>query len=105
MSDTINIIVQEPASLIRVVNTEPSSAIRIGYENVIERVIEEPAYPKSISGFTVTVLQAEHGLTFPKGLRVTDQYGEEVEVKETYLGTTVRIDSNIDLADHLLVIY
>lgn len=66
----------------------------------------EVPFTKVLSGFTDTILQSEHNLLYLRGLRVCDPGGEEVEVKETYPdATSVKIDSNVLLDDHVLTMY
>lgn len=105
MSDVIKIIVQDPPAIIRVINPNLPSSINVISYNVIERVVTEPPYSKILSGFTDSIDQAEHGLTYVRGLRVCKPTGELVDVAETYSGTTVQIDSNILLDNHILTLY
>lgn len=60
---------------------------------------------KALTGTSITVLEAEHGLTMIHGLRVVNSDGETVEVLERVVGTTLTIEANSSLIDHTLILY
>lgn len=105
MSEYVKIIVPLLPDNVKVVLQRQPDHVKVFIENIIERVVEIDPYIKTLSGFTDTINQAEHGLTIIRGLRVNKPTGELVEVAETYSGTTVTIDSNILLDNHTLIIY
>jgi hypothetical protein len=79
--------------------------IEVISDNIIERIIEVTPFTKVLNGLSAVVDQSEHGLSVVRNLRVTKPDGEIVEVQENILGTTVQVDSNISLDDHILFIY
>ncbi len=107
MPDYTKIFVANTPQYVKVFYRNPPDYVKMFFENVIERVIVQTPFTKILSGYTDTVLQAEHGLSHVRGLRVTTPAPgeEEVEVLEKYSGTTVEIFSNVLLDGHLLTIY
>lgn len=105
MSEYVDIIVNAVPDYVDVVVDRLPDYVEVINEQVIERIVEVVPFTKVLSGFTDTIDQAEHGLSVVRGLRVCKPTGELVEVAENYSGTTVRIDSNILLDDHILTLY
>lgn len=101
----IDVIVDEEPIYIDVLSDEEPIYVDVIEENVIERVVTNSPFTKTLSGFTDTIDHDEHGLSVVRGLRVCKPTGEAVELKDTYDGTTVTIESNVLLDDHILTIY
>lgn len=59
----------------------------------------------ALSGLSQTITSAQHNKTQIRGYLVTNPEGEEVSVVFTIQGTTVTIDSTIDLTGHNLLVY
>ena len=80
------------------------------YEIEVEGIIREQTgiipFTKVLTGTSITILEAEHGLTIVRGVRVyKTMTGEIIQTAEIILGTTVIINSNIDLTNYSLMIY
>lgn len=104
MSDPIKILLIPPPAI--KVNVIPPTAIKlIKVGSVINNYNGGYVFTKTLSGFSVSVLQSEHGVANVRGLRVCQPNGELVEVLETYNGNDIQIDSNILLDDHILTIF
>lgn len=61
-------------------------------------------FPKTLSGLSVTILAAEHGLTAISFVTVFDATGAIVSTANTVVGTSVTITSTIDMAGWTAVI-
>lgn len=104
MSDVIKIVITPPPAIkVLVTPPEPIKLIKVG--SVINNYAGGYVFTKTLSGFSVSVLQSEHGVASVRGLRVCKPTGELVEVAETYVGNDIQIDSNILLDDHILTIF
>lgn len=104
MSDPIKIVVTSPAP-IKVLMTPPAPIRIVKVASIINNYSGGYVFTKTLSGFSVSVLQSEHGVVNVRGLRVCKASGELVEVLETYSGNDIQIDSNILLDNHILTIY
>lgn len=104
MSDIIKIVVMQPVPIkLTVTPPTPVRIVKVG--SVINNYNGGYSYTKTLSGYSVSVLQSEHGVVNVRGLRVNKPTGELVEVAETYVGNDIQIDSNVLLDDHILTIF
>lgn len=55
--------------------------------------------------FTVTVLQTEHGLASPIGVLLFMPDGTNVDVDWQISGTTIIMNSNVNLLNHKIIIF
>lgn len=105
MNEYVDIIVNAVPDYVDVVVDRLPDYVEVINEQVIERVVQDPPFTKTLSGFTDTIDQDEHSLSVVRGLRVCNSVGEEIEVKETYNGTTVNIESSLPLDGFTITIY
>lgn len=95
MSETIRIVVMPPG---------PIRLIKMG-TTLVTQTIVLPSYTKVLSGYSVAVLQSEHGIASVHGLMVQKPDGKVVEVAEQIVSNNIQINSNILLDAHTLTIY
>lgn len=103
MSDIIEILIESELVLIEILEP-PSEQIELFNQEVIQIVVPG-TFTKVLSGLSDSIDEIEHGLSVVRGIRVCDPDGNLTEVKETYIGTTVDIESTLPLDGYTITIY